>query len=125
LLVFTVLGFVEGDVGKGVEAIDRGGGDGSTGNNILRAVRDVEEGKVFNIVKSGPDKFGGLRDDGLKDMGGNVKGTWVVPSIVRALEDLEDGGGGVCNILLIDVVKGGPGSNRDVGEGGGDDGSGL
>jgi len=125
LLIFTVLGFVEGDVGKGVEAMDRGGGDGSTGNNILRAVRDIEEGKVFNIVKSGPDEFGGLRDDGLKDMGGNVKGTWVVPSIVRALEDLEDGGGGVCNILLIDVVKGRPGSNRDVGEGGVDDSGGL
>jgi len=42
--------------------------------------------------------------------------------VVR-LEDFEDSGGSVGNILLIDVVKGGPGSDRDMGEGrGGDDG---
>jgi len=125
LLVFMVLWFIEGNVGEGVKAIDRGRGDRGTGNNILRAVRDVEEGKVFNVVKSRPDKFRGLRDDRLEDTGGNVKGTWVVPSIVRALKDFKDGSGGIYNVLLIDVVKGRPGSNRDVGEGRGGDSSGL
>jgi len=124
-LVFTILGFVEGNVGKGVKAIDGGRRDGGTGNNVLGAVRDVEEGEVFNVVKNRPDELRGLRDDGLEDTGGNVKGTWVVPSIVRALEDLEDGSGGVRNVLLIDVVKGRPGSDGDVGEGGGSDGGGL
>jgi len=124
-LVFTILGFVEGDMGEGVKTIDGGGGDGGTGNNVLRAVGDVEEGEVFNVIKSRPGEFGGLRDDGLEDVGGDVKGAWVIPSIVRALEDLEDGGGGVCNILLVDVIKGGPGGNGDVGEGGGNNGGGL
>jgi len=40
--------------------------------------------------------------------------------VVR-LEDFKDSSGGVRNILLIDVVKGGPGSDRDMGEGGGGD----
>ena len=123
--VFTILGFVEGDMGEGVKAVDRGGRDGDTGNNVLGTIGDVEEGEVFNIVKDRPDKLRGLRDDGLEDAGGDVKGTWVVPSIVRALEDLEDGGGGIRNVLLIDVVKGRPGSVGDVGEGGGGDDGGL
>jgi len=58
-------------------------------------------------------------------MGSNVKGTWVVPSVVRALEDLKDGGGGICNVLLVDVIKGRPGGNGDVGKGRGGNGSGL
>ena len=42
---------------------------------------------------------------------------------MRTLEDLKDGGSGVRNILLIDVIKGGPGGDGDVGEGrGGNDG---
>jgi len=65
--------------------------------------------------------LGGLRVDGLEDMGSDVKGAWVIPSVVRTLKDLKDGGGGVRNVLLIDVVKGGPGSDGDMGEGGGDD----
>jgi len=85
LLVFMVLGFVGGDVGKDIKTIVWGGGDGSTGDDIGGTVGDVEEREVFNIVKGGPDKFGGLRGDGLEDTGGDVKGTWVVPSIVRAL----------------------------------------
>jgi len=44
--------------------------------------------------------------------------------VVR-LEDFEDSGGGVGDILLIYVIKGQPGSDRDVGEGRGDDGGGL
>jgi len=133
LFVISVLGLVGGDVGKDVETKDGGRGDGSTGNDIGGAVRDVEEGEVFNIVKGGPDrsgrwrvlKLGGLRDNGLEDAGSDIKGTWVIPSVVRALEDLKDGGGGVCNVLLIDVIKGRPGGDRDVGEGGRDDNGGL
>jgi len=115
-LVFTILRFVEGDVGEGIKAMDGGRGNGGTGNNILRAVRDIEKWEVFNVIKGSPDRsgrwgileLGGLRSrgDGLEDMGSDVKGTWVVPSIVRALEDLKDGSGGICNILLVDVVKG-------------------
>ena len=42
--------------------------------------------------------------------------------IVRALKDLKDGGSGVRNVLLVDVIKGRPGGDGDVGEGrGGDD----
>jgi len=105
-LIFMILGFIEGDVGESVEAVDGGGGDGGTSDNILWAVRDIEEGEVLDVVKSGPDKFRRLRGDGLEDASGDVKRTWVVPSVVRALKDLENGGSGVRNVLLIDVVKG-------------------
>ena len=125
LFVFMVLDFVKGDVGEGVKAVDGSRGDGGTSDNILRAVRDIEEGEVFNVVKSRPDELRGLRDDGLGDTGGDIKRTWVVPSVMRALEDLKDGGGGVCNILLVNVIKGGPGGDGDVGEGRGGDDSGL
>jgi len=94
-LVFTILRFVEGNMGKGIKAIDGGRGNRGTGNNVLRAVGDIEKWEVFNVVKGGPDRsgrwgileLGGLRSggDGLEDTGGNVKGAWVVPSIVRAL----------------------------------------
>jgi len=131
LFVFTVSGFVGGDVGKDVKTIDGCRRDGDTGNDIGGAVRDIKEGIVFNVVKGGPDrdgrwrvpKLGGLQDDGLEDAGGDVKGTWVIPSVVRALKDLKDGSGGVCNVLLVDVIKGRPGGDGDVEEGrGGDDG---
>jgi len=125
LLVFVVLRLVGGDMGEDVKTGNWGRGDGGAGDDIVRAVRDVEEGEVFNIVKSGPNEFGGLGDDRLKDMSSNVERAWIIPSVVRALEDLKDGGSGVHNILLIDVVKGGPGSNRDMGEGGGGDNGGL
>ena len=83
LFVFMVGGFVGGDVGEDIEAKDGGRGDRSTGNDISRAVRDVEEGEVFDVVEGGPDrsgrwrvpKLGGLRDNGLKDAGSDVKGT--------------------------------------------------
>jgi len=130
-----VLGFVEGDVGKGVKASGRSRGDGGTGDDVRGAVRDIEEGEVFDVIKGSPDKsrrWGILElrrlrsgGDGLKDAGGDIKRTWVVPSIVRALEDLKDGGGGVRNVLLIDVLKGRPGGDRDMGKGRGGDGSGL
>jgi len=131
LLIFMVLELVGGDVGKDVETIVWGGGDRSTGDDIVGAARDV--GEVFNIVKSGPDRsgrwgileLGRLRVNGLEDAGGDVEGAWVIPSVVRTLKDLKDGGSGVRNVLLIDVVKGRPGSDGDMGEGGGDDDSGL
>ena len=93
MLIFIILGFVEGDVGKGVKAVGRSGGDGGTGDDILWAVRDVEEGIIFNVFKGRPDRSGGwgilefrgLRGDGLEDAGCNVKRTWVIPSVVRAL----------------------------------------
>jgi len=44
--------------------------------------------------------------------------------VVR-LEDFEDSSSGVSGVLLIYVIKGQPRSDGDVGEGGGDDSSGL
>ena len=57
--VLMVLGFVGGDVSKDVETKDGGRRDGSTGNNIGRAVRDVKEGMIFLVVKDRPSKLGG------------------------------------------------------------------
>jgi len=126
-LVFAVLKLVGGDVGEDVKANNGGGGDGGTGDDVGGTVGDVEEREVFDVVKGSPDrsrgwgilKLGGLRSrvNRLEDTGGNVKRTWVVPSVVRTLEDLKDGGGGICNVLLIDVIKGRPGGNGDVGKG--------
>ena len=135
LFVFTVLGLVGGDVGEDVKTDNWGGGDGGTGDDVGGAVGDVEEREVLVVIKGGPDrrgrwgilKLGGLRSgiDGLEDTGSVVKRTWVVPSVVRALEDLKDGSGGVRNVLLVDVIKGRPGGNGDVGEGGRCDDGGL
>jgi len=129
--ILIVLGLVGSNVGKDVKTNNWGRGDGGASNDIGGTVRDVEEREVLDIVKGGPDrsrgwgilKFGGLRGDGLEDVGSDVKRTWVIPSVVRALKNLKDGGSGVRNVLLIDIVKGGPGSDGDVGEGRrGDDG---
>ena len=85
--IFAVLGFMSGDVGEDVKTEDRSGGDGGTGDDVSGTVGDVEEGVIFRVVKDGPSKFGGwgTRDDGLEDAGSDVKRTWVVPSVVRAL----------------------------------------
>ena len=120
--VLLVVDSIGKDVKIGME--DRGWG--CTGDDVCRAVWDVEEGIILLVFKSWPDKFRGwgiselrqLGDNGLEDVGGDVKGTWVVPSIVRTLKDLKDGSSGVRNILLVDVIKGGPGGDRDVGKGG-------
>jgi len=90
LFVLMVLGLVGGDVGEDIKTEDRGGRDGSTGNDVGGAVRNVEKGVVLRVIKDGPGKFGGwgTRDDGLEDAGSDVERTWVVPSVVRALEDL-------------------------------------
>jgi len=82
-------------MGEGIEGMDGGRENGGTGNNVLRAVRDIEKWEVFNVIKGGLDRSGrwgileleGLRSrgNGLEDMGGKVNGAWVVPSIVRAL----------------------------------------
>ena len=130
--ILTVLGFVGGDVGEDIKTIDWGGGDWGASDDIIGAVGGVER-KTFDIVESGPDRsggwgileLGGLRSgvDRLEDMSSDVKRAWIVPSVVRTLKDLKDGGSGVGDILLIYVIEGQPESNRDVGEGrGGDDG---
>ena len=72
-------------MGEDVKAVIWGGGDRSASDDIVRAVRDIEEGVVFNVVKGRPDKLRGLRDDGLEDTGSDVKRAWVIPSVVRAL----------------------------------------
>jgi len=128
LLFVLVIGrLVGGDVGENVKTKFRGGGDGGTSDDVCGAVGDVEERVVLWVVKDRPGEFGswGTWNDRLEDAGGDVERAWVVPSVVRALEDFKDGCGGVCNVLLVDVIKGGPGGNGDVGEGGGDDDGGL
>jgi len=127
LFVFLVLELMGGDVSKGIKAVDRSRGDRGTGDDVGGAVRDVEEGVIFWVVKDGPSELRGwgTGDDRLEDAGGDIKRAWVVPSVVRALEDLKDGGGGVHNVLLVDVIKGRPGGDGDVGEGRRGDDSGL
>ena len=127
--VFTILRFVEGNVGKGIKAMDGGGGDRDTGDDISGAVRDIEEGVVLWVVKDRPSEFRGWgTGDKRSGCWGSVHvkiRTWEIPSVVVGLEDFEDGGGGVGNVLLINIVKGGPGSDGDMGEGGGGDNGGL
>ena len=132
--VLTVLGFMGSDIGEDVKTINWGRRDRGASDDIVGAVRGVER-KTFDVVKSGPDRSGGwgipelgrLRSgvDRLEDTSGNIKGAWVVPSVVRTLKDLKDGGGGVRNVLLIDIIKGRPGGDQDMGEGGGGDNGGL
>ena len=52
-------------------------------------------------------------------------GTWVIPSVEVRVKNLKDCGGGVGDILLINIIEGRPGSDRDLGKGGGGDDSGL
>jgi len=52
-------------------------------------------------------------------------GTWEIPSVVVILENFKDGGGSVGDVLLVYIIKGQPGGNGDVGEGGGRDDSGF
>jgi len=90
--VLAVLGFVGSNIGEDVKIINWGRGDGGAGDDIIGAVRGVER-KTFDIVESGPDRsggwgileLGGLSVNGLEDAGGDVEGTWVIPSVVRAL----------------------------------------
>jgi len=132
-LVFTIFRLIEGDVGESVKVVGDDRGLRGTGDNVSGAVGNVEEREVLDIVKGRPNRsrgwgileFGGLRDNGLEDVGGDVKRTWVIPSVIRALKDLKDGSGGICNVLLVNIIKGGPGGNRDVREGGRGNGSGL
>ena len=46
-LVFTIGQLVGGDMGKDVKTKDGGRGDGSTGDDVSQAVRDIEEGVVL------------------------------------------------------------------------------
>jgi len=131
--IFAVLGFMGGDVGEDVKTINWGRGDGGAGDDIIGAVRDVKKREVLDVVKGGPDRsgrwrileLGRLRVNGLEDAGGDVKGAWVIPSVVRTLKDLKDGSGSVYNVLLVNIIKGGPGGDRDVGKGRGGDNGGL
>jgi len=129
LLVFAIGKFVGGDVGEDIKTVDGSGRDGGTSNNISGAIGDVKEGVVLWVVKGRPGELRGWETwDKRSRCWGSVSvkiRTWEIPSIVVRLEDLKDSGGGVGDILLIYVIKGRPGSNGDVGEGGGDDSGGL
>ena len=110
MFVFTVLGFMEGDVGEGVKAVNGSRGDGDTGDNVSGAVRDAGEGVILRVVKDRPGK---LRGWGMWDKRSGCWGsvsvkirTWEIPSIVVRLENFENGSGGVGDVLLIYVIKG-------------------
>jgi len=122
-------GFVSGDMGKDVKVINWGRRDGSAGDDIGGTVGDVEEGIVFRIIEDWPGELGGGGTwDKRSGCWGSVSvkiGTWEIPSIMVRLEDFEDGSGGVSGVLLIYIIKGRPRGDGVVGEGGGDDGSGL
>ena len=122
LLVITVFDFVGGDVGEDFKVVGGSGGDGGTGNDVHRGIWDVEEGIVLRVVKSGPDKFwrwGARRgSDGGRRTESVGTGAGIVPGVEVRVENLKDGGGGVSDVLLVDVIKGRPGSDRDLGKGG-------
>ena len=59
MFIFTVLDFMEGNVGEGVKAVDGSGGDRGTGDDVSGAVRDVEEGVILRVVKDRPGEIGG------------------------------------------------------------------
>ena len=116
-------------MGKDFETVGRGRRDRGSSDNIGRAVQDVEEGEVLDIIKGGPDELwwwgarrGSNRRGGTEGVG---IGTWVIPSVEVWIENLKDGGGGISDVLLIDVIKGQPGHDRDLGKGRGGDDSGL
>jgi len=50
---------------------------------------------------------------------------WKVPGITVAVEYLKDSGSGIGKVLLIYIVNSQPGHDRDLGESGGGDNSGL
>jgi len=128
-LVFIILGLMGGDVSKDIKTNNWGRRDGGAGDDIGRAVRDVEEGVVLWVVKDRPGKFGGWGSwDKRSRCRGSVSvkvGTWEIPSIVVRLEDFKDGGSSISGVLLVYVIKGRPRCNRDVGEGGGGNDGGL
>ena len=55
----TEVFFLVDDVSKDVKAVVEDRGRGCTGDNVLGAVWNVEEGVILLIFKSGPDEFGG------------------------------------------------------------------
>ena len=108
LLVFLVLGLVEGDVGKGVKVSDRSRRGRGAGDDVDGAVWNVEKGVVFNVLEGRPDKFRGNWDKRSGCWGSvSIKiGTWEIPSIVVRLEDFEDSGGSISDVLLIYIIEG-------------------
>jgi len=57
--VFSILGFVDSDMGEDVETEDGSRGDRGTGDDVSGAVGDVEEGVIFRVVKDRPGELGG------------------------------------------------------------------
>ena len=129
MLVVAVLRFVGGDVGKEFEVVGGSGGDGGTSDDVGGGVGDVEEREVLDVIKGRPDKLWrwGVRRGSDRRGGAEGKGVraGVIPGVEVRVENLKDGSGGVGNVLLIDVIKGRPRSDGDLGKGGGGDNGGL
>ena len=127
LLVVVVFGLVGGNVGKKLEVVGGSGGNGGTGDDVGGGLGDIEERVVLDVVKGGPDelwRWGARRgSDGRGRAEGVGTRTWVIPGVEVQIENLKDCGSGVGDVLLINIIKGRPRSNGDLGEGrGGDDG---
>jgi len=78
--------------------------------------------------RGGATGEGEQQERGSNRRGGAISvGVWagVVPGVEVQIENLKDGGGGISDVLLINVIKGQPGSDRDLGKGGGGDNGGL
>ena len=111
------------------EVVGWDGGDRGTGDDIGGGIRDVEEREVLDVVKGGPDELWrwGARRGSDRRWGAEGKGirAGVVPGVEVRIENLKDSGGSVGDVLLVNVIKGRPGSDGDLGEGGGGDDGGL
>ena len=73
-------------MGKGFEVGDRSGGDRGAGDDVGGGVRDVEEGKVLNVVKGGPDelwRWGARRGSNRR---GGVIGVGVQAGVIPGVE---------------------------------------
>jgi len=102
--------FAIGGVGKDFKTSVKDGGWGHTGDNILGTVRDVKERVIFNVLEDRPGKLRGWGTwNNRSGCWGSVSvkiRTWEIPSIVVRLEDFENGGSGIGDILLIYIIKG-------------------
>jgi len=131
LIVEAVVVLISDDMGEEVKVGDGCGGDQGTGDDVvgrgrwgedegLGLSRNEDRGEEGGVIKNRGRQTG----DGNDGRGGlKCVGTWAgeIPGVEVTVKDLKDSGSGVGEVLLIDVVNGRPGGDRDLGKGGGSD----
>jgi len=151
LLVVKVIIVLEGsDVSKELKIVGQGGRGRGAGDNIIGGggvVGVIAGGKSRpnggcgwgggERLGDGRDEYRGVEVEILLDWGRGARGykdgqggaIYVlaggreIPSVEVTVQYLKDGGGGIGEVLLVDVVNGRPGGDGDLEEsGGGDDG---